>query len=76
MRAGNGTAELVYSRAACLAENLIPQEWGRLNKRKSIQFCIIASNVLKLLLFPHLLRFSSSTARCTGQSPLLSAPLY
>lgn len=76
MKAGNGTAELVYSTAACLAENLIPQEWDRLNKRKGIQFCIIVSNVLKLLLFPHLLRSSSSIAGCTGQSPLLSAPLY
>lgn len=76
MKARNGTAELVYRRAACLAENLIPQEWGRLNKRKSIRFCIIVSNVLKLLLFPHLLKSSSFTARCAGESPLLSATLY
>lgn len=76
MKARNGTAELVFRRDACLAENLIQQEWGRLNKRKSIQFCIIISNVLKLLLFPHLLKSSSFTGRHTGESPLLSASLY
>lgn len=56
-KARNGTAGLACWKLL-FSRNPMPKEWIRENKTKIIWFCIIVSNLLKLLVFPHLAKSS------------------